>query len=106
MDNIIIAQINFKVGALAENFEKIIDLVQANSGKTIIFSELAICGYFAEDLLVDLNFIYKISSYLLDIANQMEGDVAELSFSDPASPTILRDKADASALYVLMPMRV
>ena len=46
------------------------------------------------------------SRYLLDIANQIEGDVAELSFSDPASPTILRDKADASALYVLMPMRV
>ena len=46
------------------------------------------------------------SRYLLDIANQMEGDIAELAFADPAAPTILRDKADASALYVLMPMRV
>jgi len=46
------------------------------------------------------------SRYLLDIANQIEGDIAELVFADPAAPTILRDKADASALYVLMPMRV
>jgi DNA polymerase-3 subunit beta len=46
------------------------------------------------------------SRYLLDIASQMEGDVAELAFADPGAPTILRDKADASALYVLMPMRV
>ncbi len=46
------------------------------------------------------------SRYLLDIASQIEGDVAELAFSDPAAPTIMRDKADASALYVLMPMRV
>jgi len=44
--------------------------------------------------------------YLLDIAQQIEGDVAELSLADPAAPTIIRDKADASALYVLMPMRV
>lgn len=44
--------------------------------------------------------------YLLDIAQQIEGDTAELALADPAAPTIIRDKADASALYVLMPMRV
>ena len=44
--------------------------------------------------------------YLLDIAQQIEGSEAEFSLADSASPTIVRDVADASALYVLMPMRV
>jgi DNA polymerase-3 subunit beta len=46
------------------------------------------------------------SRYLLDIAQQIEGSDAEISLADAASPTIVRDTADASALYVLMPMRV
>ncbi len=43
--------------------------------------------------------------YLTDITDQIAGDV-ELCFADGASPTIIRDAADTSALYVLMPMRV
>jgi DNA polymerase-3 subunit beta len=46
------------------------------------------------------------SRYLLDIAQQIEGESAEFVLSDAASPTIVRDVDDASALYVLMPMRV
>ena len=44
--------------------------------------------------------------YLLDIAQQIEGDEAEFIVADSASPTIVRDSKDDSALYVLMPMRV
>ncbi len=46
------------------------------------------------------------SRYLLDIAQQIEGEGAEFVLSDASSPTIVRDVDDASALYVLMPMRV
>jgi DNA polymerase-3 subunit beta len=46
------------------------------------------------------------SRYLLDIAAQIEGDVAVLKLADPGSPTLIQDKDSASALYVLMPMRV
>jgi DNA polymerase III subunit beta len=46
------------------------------------------------------------SRYLLDIAQQIEGDGAQFALADAASPTLVRDVADASALYVLMPMRV
>jgi DNA polymerase-3 subunit beta len=46
------------------------------------------------------------SRYLLDIAQQIEGDSARFSLADASSPTILREVGDASALYVLMPMRV
>ena len=44
--------------------------------------------------------------YLLDITHQIEGDGAQFAMADAASPTLVRDVADTSALYVLMPMRV
>ena len=46
------------------------------------------------------------SRYLMDIADQVDGEVATLAFSDAVSPTVIRDLADERALYVLMPMRV
>jgi DNA polymerase III subunit beta len=44
--------------------------------------------------------------YLLDIASQLEGDMAHFKLADSGAPTIVRDGDDQSALYVLMPMRV
>ncbi|WP_041794197.1 DNA polymerase III subunit beta [Pararhodospirillum photometricum] len=44
--------------------------------------------------------------YLLDILDQVKGDAVRLHLADSSSPTVLRDAADASAVYVLMPMRV
>jgi DNA polymerase-3 subunit beta len=46
------------------------------------------------------------SRYLLDIASQIEGEVAMLKLSDPGSPTLIQDKDGGKTLYVLMPMRV
>jgi DNA polymerase-3 subunit beta len=57
--------------------------------------------YDAEALDIGFN-----SRYLLDIAAQIEGDVAVLKLADPGSPTLVQDKDTAGALYVLMPMRV
>jgi DNA polymerase III subunit beta len=44
--------------------------------------------------------------YLLDITGQLQGTEAEFKLADAASPTLMGDASDASALYVLMPMRV
>jgi DNA polymerase-3 subunit beta len=44
--------------------------------------------------------------YLLDITHQIEGDGARFIMADASAPTVIRDVADASAVYVLMPMRV
>ena len=44
--------------------------------------------------------------YLLDIAQQIEGNMAQFVMADSASPTIARDTDDPTSLYVLMPMRV
>jgi DNA polymerase-3 subunit beta len=43
--------------------------------------------------------------YLNDITDQI-GEQVEFRFADGSAPTVVQDAADASALYVLMPMRV
>jgi DNA polymerase-3 subunit beta len=57
--------------------------------------------YDAEPIDIGFN-----SRYLLDIAAQIEGEVAVLKLADPGSPTLIQDKDAQGALYVLMPMRV
>jgi len=57
--------------------------------------------YLAEPIEIGFN-----SRYLLDITAQIDGEGAQFAMSDAGSPTIVRDRADPSALYVLMPMRV
>jgi DNA polymerase III subunit beta len=57
--------------------------------------------YSADPLDIGFN-----SRYLLDIAAQIEGEVAVLKLADPGSPTLIQDKESKGALYVLMPMRV
>ncbi len=44
--------------------------------------------------------------YLLEILRRIDGGTAALDMADPAAPTLVRDMADPSTLYVLMPMRV
>src|SRR5690606_31368302 len=44
--------------------------------------------------------------YLLDVAQQIEGESAVIELADSGSPTLVRDEADDAALYVLMPLRV
>jgi DNA polymerase-3 subunit beta len=46
------------------------------------------------------------SRYLMDILGQIEGDTVEVHLADAAAPTLIRENDKASALYVLMPMRV
>ena len=46
------------------------------------------------------------SRYLLDIADQLSSDTAEFRLADAGSPTLIHDRDDDDALYVLMPMRV
>ena len=44
--------------------------------------------------------------YLLEITRPIAGEHASFAMADSASPTLVQDVADSSALYVLMPMRV
>ena len=57
--------------------------------------------YDSDALEVGYNF-----RYLLDILAEVKGETVKISFSDASSPSVIHDTSDASAIYVLMPMRV
>ena len=82
----------------------------ALSGKTMTLSANSPeAGSATEDLEVNSNDNLEIgfnARYLLDITSQIEGDGCRIVLADSASPTIIQDSGDASALYVLMPLRV
>lgn len=44
--------------------------------------------------------------YLQDILGQLRTESMEFLFSEPGSPTLLKETGDGKALYVLMPMRI
>jgi DNA polymerase-3 subunit beta len=80
------------------------------SGKLVLSVTNPDSGSATEELEVDyaadaLDIGFN-SRYLLDIAAQIEGEVAVLRLADPGSPTLIQDKDAKGALYVLMPMRV
>jgi len=52
---------------------------------------------------MEIGFNYR---YLLDIANQLNGEAVSFMLADSGAPTLIRDEADKNRLYVLMPMRV
>ncbi len=80
------------------------------NGKTMTLSANSPeAGSATEDLEINGNDNMEIgfnARYLLDITQQIEGDGCRLTLADSASPTIIQDAGDASALYVLMPLRV
>jgi len=75
--------------------------LSANSPDAGSAEEEIDASYDGEPIKIGFN-----SRYLLDITQQIEGDKAQFVMADSGSPTIVRDAADESALYVLMPMRV
>lgn len=82
----------------------------ALNGKTMTLSANSPeSGSAVEDLEINGNDNMEIgfnAKYLLDITSQIEGDGCRLTLADSASPTIIQDTGDSSALYVLMPLRV
>ena len=57
--------------------------------------------YAGETLEIGYNF-----RYLLDILAEITGETVKISFADAASPSVIHDTSDNSAVFVLMPMRV
>ena len=62
--------------------------------------ELAV-AYGDEHLEIGFN-----AKYLLEIANQVDRENAVFMFNSSGDPTLMREGNDASAVYVVMPMRV
>ncbi|MEE8334304.1 MAG: DNA polymerase III subunit beta [Alphaproteobacteria bacterium] len=106
-----------------KRFERAVDLVSTisteksraiklslNDNNLVLSATSPDSGSATEELEVDYDDgpleIGFNSRYLIDITQQMIGDEARFALADSASPTLVRDTADDSALYVLMPMRV
>ena len=76
-------------------------VLSASSPESGTASEEIEVDYSQEPIEIGFN-----ARYLLDIAQQIEGTMAQFVMADAASPTIVRDTDDPTSLYVLMPMRV
>jgi len=98
-----------RVSAISSERSKAVKLALAN-GTLVLSASSPEHGNAAEELEVhyegDALEIGFNSRYLLDITQQIEGDSARFSMADAAAPMILQEVGDASAIYVLMPMRV
>ena len=58
-------------------------------------------GYEGEALDIGFN-----ARYLLEIAQQIEGETMQIALADSGSPSLLSTPDDDLNLFVLMPMRV
>jgi DNA polymerase III subunit beta len=76
-------------------------ILSVNNPESGSAEEEIVADYQADPLDIGFN-----SRYLLDIAGQFKGESASFLLADPGSPTIISDREDDRALYVLMPMRV
>jgi DNA polymerase-3 subunit beta len=75
--------------------------LSVNSPESGSATEEVAAGYQSDVIEIGFN-----ARYVLDIMGQVEGDSVKVSFADSSAPTLVQDTSDATALYVLMPMRV
>lgn len=66
MINITLAQLNFKIGDFEYNYQKIIHTIQHHHNNTdiVVFSELALSGYYPKDLIERPGFVESQQDYL------------------------------------------
>jgi DNA polymerase-3 subunit beta len=109
VDNLAFAQAVDRVSTLSSDKGRAVKLTIGDC-RLVLSVNNPDSGSATEELNVDYGFdpieIGFNARYLLDITGQLESGAAEFQLADPGSPTIVRDGKDASALYVLMPMRV
>lgn len=84
--------------------------ITLNNKSMVISASSPEAGSATEELEINGETAMEIgfnARYLLDITQQIPTDSGcRLTLADAASPTIIQDNGDPSALYVLMPLRV
>jgi NAD+ synthase (glutamine-hydrolysing) len=76
---IALAQLNYHISNFGSNSEKILDAIASareEGADLVVFSELAVCGYYPHDLLERKEFIEKAVSYIEKIAEACIGIAA------------------------------
>ena len=90
-----LAQINFLVGDLEGNFEKIIKeywLANQQNCDLVVFSEMAICGYPCEDLWLKEHFIKQCQEKILEITIKTKDKNCAILFGAPIYETERKKK--------------
>jgi len=81
-----LAQINFVVGDIDGNFEKLIkeyEVANLQNCDLVVFSEMAICGYPCEDLWLKEHFIKNCQEKILQIALKTKDKNCAILFGAP-----------------------
>ncbi|MDQ3759232.1 MAG: NAD+ synthase [Actinomycetota bacterium] len=81
-----IAQINPTVGAVSENAELVrsgIERAKAEGADLVVFGELCLSGYPAEDLYLKRHFLARCADELSALAEDVEGIAALVGFPEP-----------------------
>ena len=108
VDNALFSAAVDRVSAISIEKSRAVKL-EIRDGKLILSASSPESGTASEEIETDFDGpaleIGFNSKYLLDITRQVKGGQLRLAMADGASPTVLTDLADGSALYVLMPMR-
>ena len=109
VDNALFSAAVDRVSAISIEKSRAVKL-EIRDGRLILSASSPESGTASEEIETDFDGpVLEIgfnSKYLLDITRQVKGEQLRLAMADGASPTVLTDLADPSALYVLMPMRV
>ena len=64
-------------------------------------TEILKSNFNSEDMSISFN-----SSYLIEAANQIEGEKVIFALNDPGSPVIMRDPKDLDTFFIIMPMKI
>ena len=109
IDNALFAQAVDRVATISAEKSRSVKLA-LEPGKLVLTVRNMEAGQAVEELEVDYDGdSFEIgfnARYLLDVAGQIQGEMAEFRFADPASPTLVLDPVDRGVQYVLMPLRV
>ena len=80
------------------------------SGRVVLTVRNMEAGQAVEELEIDYDGdAFELSfnaRYLMDITDQISGQMAELRFGGPNDPALVLDPGDADVQYILMPLRV
>ena len=109
IDNALFAQAVDRVATISAEKSRSVKLA-IEPGRMVLTVRNMEAGQGVEELEIDYDGdAFEIgfnARYLLDVAGQIEGEIAEFRFADPASPTLVLDPTDRGVQYVLMPLRV
>ena len=92
-----LAQINFVVGHIAANVDNIIAAAEYARDQLhadiVVFPELTITGYPAEDLLLRADFIETANNAVYEVAERVEGIAMVIGFPEQAEGVLYNSAA-------------